>query len=454
MAWFRGKLSVVIIISQIIFILLFGLFGSYSDEATPTGKNDMGHANAINRFYGVFQDVHVMIFIGFGFLMTFLKKYGYGSVGFNFLLAAYAVQWSTIVRGLISGLEGGKFSISIENLIEADFSAAVVLISFGAILGKSSPLQLIIMTIIEVVLSVANEYIGLSLLKVTDVGGSMFIHAFGAYFGLGVAWVLQRKANEDNAKEGSTKTSDLFSMIGTVFLWMFWPSFNGALVEEDSRHRAVINTYFSLAACCITTFAISALSNKDGKVEMVAIQNATLAGGVAVGTSADLMINPWGAITVGAIAAIISTLGFKFCTPFLCEKLKLHDTCGVHNLHGLPGVLGGVIGAIAATFATEDLYGSSLGDIFSELSGTAPPRTAGSQAGYQILALCITLGISFVGGLVTGLLLKLNIWDEPQDADLFDDYPFWDEVEGGNENANEDVNMTELTKGAAAEAAE
>lgn len=28
-----------------------------------------------------FQDIHVMIFIGFGFLMTFLKRYGYSAVG-------------------------------------------------------------------------------------------------------------------------------------------------------------------------------------------------------------------------------------------------------------------------------------------------------------------------------------------------------------------------------------
>ena len=31
----------------------------------------------IADFYSMFQDIHVMIFVGFGFLMTFLKRYGY-----------------------------------------------------------------------------------------------------------------------------------------------------------------------------------------------------------------------------------------------------------------------------------------------------------------------------------------------------------------------------------------
>lgn len=49
----------------------------------------------------VFQDVHVMIFIGFGFLMTFLRKYGFSAVGFNFLLAAAIVQWALICNGAL-----------------------------------------------------------------------------------------------------------------------------------------------------------------------------------------------------------------------------------------------------------------------------------------------------------------------------------------------------------------
>ena len=44
-----------------------------------------------------------MIYIGFGFLMTFLKRYGYSAVSFNLLLAAFCAQWAIIVRAAISG---------------------------------------------------------------------------------------------------------------------------------------------------------------------------------------------------------------------------------------------------------------------------------------------------------------------------------------------------------------
>ncbi len=43
-----------------------------------------------------------MIFVGFGFLMTFLRRYAFSSVGFNMMLAAFAIQWSTITLGLFS----------------------------------------------------------------------------------------------------------------------------------------------------------------------------------------------------------------------------------------------------------------------------------------------------------------------------------------------------------------
>ena len=39
-----------------------------------------------------------MIFIGFGYLMTFLRRYSFSSLGFNMLLAAFAIEWSIIVQ--------------------------------------------------------------------------------------------------------------------------------------------------------------------------------------------------------------------------------------------------------------------------------------------------------------------------------------------------------------------
>lgn len=57
--------------------------------------------------------------------------------------------------------------------------------------------------------------------------------------------------------------------IGTVFLWLYWPSFNGGAATGGEQYRAVINTYLSLVACTIITFAVSSIVDKDGKIEMV-----------------------------------------------------------------------------------------------------------------------------------------------------------------------------------------
>jgi hypothetical protein len=40
--------------------------------------------------------------------------------------------------------------------------------------------------------------------------------------------------------------SDLFSLLGTLILWIYWPSFNGAMAQGPARQRATLNTYISL----------------------------------------------------------------------------------------------------------------------------------------------------------------------------------------------------------------
>ncbi|XP_006137089.2 ammonium transporter Rh type A [Pelodiscus sinensis] len=397
----RFKFSLLAIFLEALIIVLFGIFVRYQEDQRIT-KDDL-------FLYPFFQDVHVMIFVGFGFLMTFLKKYGFSSVGINMLIAALGLQWGTLVQGFWH-MKEQKIHINVKSMINADFSTATVLISFGALLGKTSPVQMLIMTILEIAIFSCNEHLVVNVLRATDTGASMTIHAFGAYFGLAAARVLYRSGlKEGHKNEKSSYYSDIFAMIGTLFLWLFWPSFNSAIAEtEYLQQRAVINTYFSMAACTLTAFALSSLVEHRGKLDMVHIQNATLAGGVAIGSCADMDIYPFGAMLIGSIAGFVSVIGFKFLTPFCSSKLKIHDTCGVHNLHGLPGFLGGLASIIAAAAHVR-------------LKGTDSP-----SAPMQAAALGCTIGIALVGGAITGLILKLPFLGQAPDENCYDDSVYWE----------------------------
>ncbi|XP_041649320.1 ammonium transporter Rh type B [Cheilinus undulatus] len=446
----RLKLPVVCFILEIILIILFGALVEYDYETDAKKWHNKTHADYENDFYyryPSFQDVHVMIFIGFGFLMTFLQRYGFGSVGFNFLIAAFALQWATLMQGFFHGMHHGKIHIGVESMINADFCTGSVLISFGAVLGKTSPVQLLIMAMFEVTLFAVNEFILLTLLGVKDAGGSMTIHTFGAYFGLMVTRVLYRpNLDKSKHKNCSVYHSDMFAMIGTIYLWMFWPSFNSAITAHgDDQHRTAMNTYYSLAACTLATYGMSSLTAHDGKLDMVHIQNAALAGGVAAGTAGEMMLTPFGSMIVGFLAGVISVLGFKFLSPKLESGLKIQDTCGVHNLHGMPGVLGAIVGAVTASVATMDVYGDGMADVFPEIVNG---RTASTQAGFQALGLAVTLGIALLGGLLVGFILKLSVFGAPPDAMCFEDNIYW-EVPGeeeGHEAQLTDVRPAEAQK--------
>ncbi|XP_036609717.1 ammonium transporter Rh type B isoform X3 [Trichosurus vulpecula] len=390
----RVQLPLLCFLLQAAIIILFSLFVRYNHETDSALWHQSNHSDMENDFYfryPSFQDVHTMIFIGFGFLMTFLQRYGFSSIGFNFLLSAFSLQWSTLVQGFLHSFHGGKIYIGVESMINADFCTGAVLISFGAVLGKTSPVQLLLMSLLEVTLFGVNEFILLNLLGVKDAGGSMTIHTFGAYFGLVLSRVLYRShLDKSKHREGSVYHSDLFAMIGTIFLWIFWPSFNSAPTNTgDGQHRTALNTYYSLGASTLSTFALSALLSREGKLDM----------------------------------------------PILESKFKVQDTCGVHNLHGMPGVLGALLGALVAGLATHQTYGDGLESVFPLVA--EGHRSATSQAVYQLFGLFVTLVLASLGGGIGGLLLRLPCLSSPPDSQCYEDQIYWevpleheDEVQG------------------------
>ena len=71
------------------------------------------------------------------------------------------------------------------------------------------------------------------------------------------------------------------------------------------------------------------------------IQNSTLAGGVAVGTLANMVIHPFGAILIGFLAGIISSVGYTFVTV-RTRGVVLHENC---TLRMQPKLFGEIIPA-------------------------------------------------------------------------------------------------------------
>lgn len=76
--------------------------------------------------------------------------------------------------------------------------------------------------------------------------------------------------------------------------------------------------------------------------------NATLAGGVAMGCNADIIVTPFIPILIGMVAASISTIGFHYFPRIVFKYLRLHDSCGVIYLHLVPGLLGGLLSGLIA----------------------------------------------------------------------------------------------------------
>ena len=104
---------------------------------------------------------------------------------------------------------------------------------------------------------------------------------------------------------------------------------------------------------CAPASPYSAMLPRPRVIVQVHIQNATLAGGVAIGSAANLMVSPGGALAVGVAAGLLSTCGYAYLMPRLEVAIGLRDTCGVHNLHGMPGVLGGLVTALVAVASPE-----------------------------------------------------------------------------------------------------
>lgn len=312
-----------------------------------------------------------MLIVGFGFLMVFVKNYGFSALTGTYLLVAAALPVYLGLRatGVISA--EAMSADSIEAFLFAEFAAASALIAMGAVLGRLKVFQYGILGLLLVPFYMINEWLvldgGLGITKgFVDAGGSIIIHAFGAYFGIGLTLMLTSAKHREVPIE-SDATSDRFSMLGSMILWIFWPSFCSAIVPEAQFAQTVINVVLALCGATLATYIAGVLIRK--KVAIADIANASLAGGVSIGATCDI-VGPAGAFVIGILAGTLCVIGYTIIQPRMQNALKNVDTCGVHNLHGMPGLLGGIVGIVVVpSVATAQIVGIIFTVIFALIAG-------------------------------------------------------------------------------------
>lgn len=350
---------------------------SQVSQVTAVSTSSIGFGPVIDSLkYEKSIHILAMLLVGFGFLMVFVRKHGFSSITATFMVVSVSLPLYMLVKSFGGG-ESSMPVVSIDTFIFAEFAAASLLIAIGAPLGRLKMDHYIIIALLFIPAYIFNEWLILEsgyFKGFLDTGGSVVIHAFGAYFGLGLVANTFSKFKDLPACENDS-VSNQFCLVGSMVLWLFWPSFTGALVAPSEVPLTAINTIFALCGATIATYVFSKLIR--GKLEIEDIANASLAGGVAIGTACNV-VTPGYALLIGIAAGSLSTVGYTIIAPKVEKWIKGSDTCGVHNLHGMPGILGGLTGVLIT-----------------------------GNAGIQIAGIVVTIVLAFTFGKVSGMILSL-----------------------------------------------
>jgi ammonium transporter Rh len=324
--------------------------------------------------------IMVMLLVGFGFLMVFLKKYGRSALTATFLLVSVAIPLYMVIK---SGGQSAITTSEIDKFILAEFAGASLLICAGACLGRLKMWQYIVLAALFIPVYIFNEWIvvgnGLGWIgNFVDTGGSIVIHAFGAIFGMGVVMAITHKTEKAIPIE-SDYTSDKFSMLGSMVLWVFWPSFCSALVAPEQVPFVAVNVVFALCGSTLSTYLMTITLRR--KISVSDIANASLAGGVAIGATCAYANHPT-SFLIGILAGALSTFGFAWIQPRIEKGFRMIDTCGVTNLHGWPGLLGGLLTLFV-------IQGVNIGD---QLAGIGITIIVALVPGYIVGRIILALG--------------------------------------------------------------
>ena len=445
---------IVFALIQVIILILIGFYFDWSDYYTNP-KSIYSYSNntlnetitnttnitggdvylAIENKYKLFQEINIIILLGFGFLRSFLKHYSWTSISLTIIAMVLStefglfllISWTAIFK---EKWVDGKFNFQF--LLDANFCAGTVVISLGPILGKISMPQYLILIIIETIGVTFNYTLLRQILKIIDIGGTLTVHLFGSIFSGVFSFVSSFGKNEKERIQqskhfGSNYYSNIFALFGSLIIISYYPAFNTALLNDNlyktinnnrivkPKYEGIINTYLAILGSIVGTFTMSPIFNK-GKLLIQDVLNSCFIGGICIGGCCHLIDHYWVPILFGFFTALLTTL----LTNILSNKLRnigFHDSSNTIFYHGIPGFLGGIFTSIfVANMQTwidnkqkNNVYkyiGTFL-DYFSDYDnfGTSEVKF-GAYAATHFAAIFITIALAFACGFLAGFSIK------------------------------------------------
>jgi len=224
-----------------------------------------------------------------------------------------------------------------------------------------------------------------------DFAGGTVVHISAGVSGLVAALYL-------GARRGYPKTAMrpnnlVMTLMGAALLWVGWFGFNaGSSVSSGLvTAQALTATQTAAAAGALVWMLIEGLH--QGKATALGFVSGILAGLVVV-TPAAGVVQPAGALALGAIASVLCYLMI-----LLKDKLGYDDSLDAFGIHGV----GGITGALFLTFFIRKSW---MADAAAAAGGS---WSIWQQFAVQLLAVLIAIGYAAILTLLLILLVQKTV---------------------------------------------
>ncbi|MDX9748497.1 MAG: ammonium transporter [Paludibacter sp.] len=331
-------------------------------------------------------------------LMKNLIDFAFGSMAF--FLVGYSLMF-----GANNGFWGifGTYNDSIWTgaipseaflIFQTVFAATAATIVSGAMAERTHFVSYVIFSIVisMLIYPISGHWIWgggwLAQMGFVDFAGSTAVHSLGGWIGLAGAVILGPRIGKFRGKKvmaipGHNLT---FGALGVFILWLGWFGFNpgSQLAASGSGNAVAISHIFlttNLAAAAGTIVTLVLTWILYGKPSLSVTLNGALAGLVAI-TAGCAAVDAWGAIIIGALAAIVLVFGLR-----LIENVfKVDDPVGAVTVHGLNGAFGTLMVGLFST-SSGALYGFGFDQFITQLIGVVAVAAWGLGTGFILFTI-------------------------------------------------------------------